>query len=311
MPVGLSIAGLMLLLLAASPTLAGVGEIFIMAGLAQGTLDTETDSGAQATRLTFITGNNWQLRADLGVLRVRQEGFLPSPVGPIPGKLRGPHGAGSPVSEPAVPQTQANAGQGSGQGSGGSSNGSLSEVPSEAPLAEEAEWQSGLGDLRVAASHRLLGGGAKVFRLDLGAQVKAPTADPDKGLGTGEWDGYVGLTSEYRFWSATGFGGIGWNYLGDPAWVELNDVVDGYLGLESEPLASRWIVSGWVEGNPEVIDGLGARLALGFGVRTSGRLRWRLLGTVGLTDAAQDFSFLFGTSFGVATPTVGTRGPVR
>ena len=41
------------------------------------------------------------------------------------------------------------------------------------------------------------------------------------------------------------------------------------------------------------------------------RQRRRLLTTLGLTDAAQDFTILFGISFGVTTPTVGTRGPVR
>jgi len=307
----LSLNGLLLLLLCASPALGRPGELFILAGLAQGAYGTETDSDVQATRLSFITGDTLQLRADLGVLRVRQDSLLLSPVGPIPPKPRGPKGPTSQLSSQMAPQAQGDSGQGSGQGNGSGSGPTPPDEPFEAPIVEEAEWQTGLGDLRLAASHRLLGGGAKVFRLDLGAQVKAPTADPDKGLGTGEWDGYLGITSEYRFWTATGFGGFGWNYLGDPEWVELNDVVEGYLGLESEPLAGRWIVSGWFEGNPEVIEGLGSRAALGFGLRTAGKLRWRLLATVGLTDAAQDFSVLFGTSFGVATPTVGTRGPVR
>ena len=305
----LSIAGL-LLLLCGSPMTAGVGEFFVLAGMAQGAYGTETESDVQATRLSFITGDTLQLRADLGFLRVRQDGLLISPVGPIPPKPGGPHGATTgQLSGQLAPQAQGDSGQGSGQSSG--SDTSVPEDPVEPPIVEGSEWQSGLGDLRLALSRRLAGGGAKVFRLDLGAQIKAPTADPDKGLGTGEWDGYVGITSEYRFWTATGFGGFGWNYLGDPDWVELNDVVEGYLGLESEPLGGRWIVSGWIEGNPEVIEGLGSRAALGFGLRTTGKLRWRLLATLGLTDAAQDFSLLVGTSFGVATPTVGTRGPVR
>lgn len=296
---------LLLLLLSAPPALGAGGEFFILAGMAQGAYG--TDSDVQATRLSFITGDTLQLRADLGILRVRQDGLLVSPVGPIPSKPRGPQGAIGQLSTQMAPQAQGDSGQGSGSGS----SPTAPEDPLEPPIVEESEWQSGLGDLRLAASHRLLGGGAKVFRLDLGVQVKAPTADPDKGLGTGEWDGYVGITSEYRFWTTTGFGGFGWNYLGDPEWAELNDVVEGYLGLESEPLADRWIVSGWIEGNPEVIEGLGSRAALGFGLRTVGKFRWRLLATIGLTDAAQDLSLLFGTSFGVATPSVGTRGPVR
>jgi len=307
----LEITALLLLLLSAPPALGAGGELFILAGMAQGAYGTDSDSDVQATRLSFITGDTLQLRADLGVLRVQQDGLLVSPVGPIPSKPRGPQGSIGQLSGQMAPQAQGDSGQGSGQGTGSGSSPTASEDPLEPPIVEESEWQSGLGDFRLAASHRLLGGGAKVFRLDLGVQVKAPTADPDKGLGTGEWDSYVGITSEYRFWTATGFGGFGWNYLGDPEWAELNDVVEGYLGMESEPLADRWIVSGWIEGNPEVIEGLGSRAALGFGLRTVGKLRWRLLATIGLTEAAQDLSLLFGTSFGVATPSVGTRGPVR
>ena len=307
----LEITALLLLLLSAPPALGAGGELFILAGMAQGAYGTDSDSNVQATRLSFITGDTLQLRADLGALRVQQDGLLVSPVGPIPSKPRGPQGPSGQLSGQMAPQTQGDSGQGSGQGSGSGSSPTSPEDLLEPPIVEESEWQSGLGDLRLAASHRLLGGGAKVFRLDLGVQVKAPTADPDKGLGTGEWDSYVGITSEYRFWTATGFGGFGWNYLGDPEWAELNDVVEGYLGMESEPLADRWIVSGWIEGNPEVIEGLGSRAALGFGLRTVGKFRWRLLATIGLTEAAQDLSLLFGTSFGVATPSVGTRGPVR
>jgi hypothetical protein len=143
------------------------------------------------------------------------------------------------------------------------------------------------------------------------AEAKPPTADADEGLGTGEWDARIGLTSEYRFWSATGFAGLGWNYLGDPAWVELNDVVDAYAGVESEPLGGRMILSGWLAGNPEVVPGVGSRAIVGFGLRTTGEWRFRFQTTAGLTDGSEDFSVLFAVSRGVLTPTVGTRGPRR
>ena len=170
---------------------------------------------------------------------------------------------------------------------------------------------SGVGDVFLAFSGRLLGGGAKVFRMDAGIEAKAPTADSEEGLGTGEWDAHVGLTSEYRFWSATAFGGIGWNILGDPEWVELEDVPDAYGGIESEPLAGRWIVSGWLAGNPEVVEGVGSRGILGFGIRTTGSWRFRLQASAGLTDGSEDFTVLLAVSHGVMTPTVGTRGPRR
>jgi hypothetical protein len=304
-----------LALLASTPVLAISGEVLLMAGLTQASYGTEADTDAQAGRLTFVTGDKYQFRADVGFFRKQLEAPIPSGKGPIPGKPRDSQGNGGQGSESVSGYSNGGSGNGDSQGGSGSdgSGGSGSDDSSGAdPVPTfSQEWVSGLCDVRLAGSRRLLGGGAKVFRMDMGAQVKIPTADPDEGLGTGEWDAYIGLTSEYRFWSATGFGGLGWNYLGDPEWQTLNDVFEGYVGVESEPLGGGLILSSWVEGNPEVIDGLGSRAALGFALRSLGKMRWRLLATVGLTDAAQDFTILFGTSFGVTTPTVGTRGPVR
>ena len=279
--------------------------------MAQGAYGTDSDSDVQATRLSFITGDTLQLRADLGVLRVQQDGLLVSPVGPIPSKPRGPQGSIGQLSGQMAPQAQGDSGQGSGQGTGSGSSPTAPRILSSPRSSKRA---SGNRVSVTSGSLRAIVSSAAVPRYsawisESRSRPRRPT--PTKDLGTGEWDSYVGITSEYRFWTATGFGGFGWNYLGDPEWAELNDVVEGYLGMESEPLADRWIVSGWIEGNPEVIEGLGSRAALGFGLRTVGKLRWRLLATIGLTEAAQDLSLLFGTSFGVATPSVGTRGPVR
>lgn len=69
----LSIAGLLVLLLCLTPLLEGAGELFITAALAQGTCGTETDTGGQSTRVCFIADHTLQLRANLGVLPVRQD----------------------------------------------------------------------------------------------------------------------------------------------------------------------------------------------------------------------------------------------
>ena len=79
----------------------------------------------------------------------------------------------------------------------------------------------------------------------------------------------------------------------------------------SEPLAGRWILSGWLAGNPEVVSGVGSRGIVGLGLRTAGQWRFRLQATTGLTDGSEDFTLLFAVSRGVQTPTVGTRGPRR
>lgn len=298
---------LLIALAAAAPAGAGNGEIFILGGLTSGSYGTDTDSEASQTRLAYVVGDAFQFRFDVSFLNVESEiGVRPSPGGPVPGR----------------PQSGMGGAENSGTQGGSSATGSLGpgdigqpDRSSPDPTEPEQEFEpisaSGLGDIRLSVSHNLLGGGTKLYRLDGAVSVKAPTASEEDGLGTGQWDARIGVNTEYRFWSATGFAGAGWSYYGDPSWGELNDVVDGYVGLESEPLGGRVVISGWLEGNPEIVEGVGSRAAVGLGVRTTGRVRWRLLSTFGLTDAAEDFSLLFGASFGVQTPTVGTRGARR
>ncbi len=104
------------------------------------------------------------------------------------------------------------------------------------------------------------------------------------------------------------FATLGWNQLGDPEWIELNDALDLVIGAESEPLWDRFIVTGWFEGNQEVIDGIGDRAAMGIGFRSIGRFRWRVLATAGLSGAAEDFSVGFGLSMGIEPPKTGVGG---
>jgi len=299
---------LLLVGVAAAPGFAAGGEVFVLGGYTSGSYGTETDSTAAETRLVFVTGDAFQFRADLSFLKVDSEiGVRPGPGGPVPGR---PHnGMGGP-DDPNGPGGGGNSTSSRGAGELGWPADSSMFVDETEPIFEPIS-SSGLGDMRLSVSHNLLGGGTKLYRLDGAVSVKAPTASEADGLGTGQWDARVGVNTEYRFWSATGFAGAGWNYYGDPDWGELKDGVDGYVGVESEPLGGRVVLSGWLEGNPEVVQGVGSRAAIGLGFRTLGRTRWRLMSTFGLTDAAEDFSLVFGASFGVKTPTVGTRGARR
>ena len=159
-------------------------------------------------------------------------------------------------------------------------------------------WESGLGDVRLRVLRELGGGGARLFRVAAEVDVKAPTGDARQGLGSGEWDARLGLLAERRFWSATLFGGAGWNRLGDPdgpEMPELRDVPDGLLGVESEPWHG---LTGalWVEGHGEVLAGSGRRSAVGLGLRSSGRTPWRFSATYGLSGAREELGFLLGVS---------------
>lgn len=279
---------------------ASGAQVTVLTGQISGDYGTGSDTDRQSATVRLTFGDETRLRLDFDVLRVSgAAGLATTPLGPVATRGRqGPQGPG---------------GSG-GSGAGGSGQGPADGGGEPAPVTDpvpapstDAEWATGPGDLRLTASRRLVGGGAKLFRLDAEIGAKVPTADETDRLGTGEWDYRLGVAAQYRFWSATAFAGLGWNALGDPEWVELEDVLDVYAGLESEPIAEKVIVSGWLEANEEVIAGTGTRSALGFGVRSTGKLRWRVQLSAGLGGSAEDFSASFGVSFGVSTPDIGSR----
>jgi hypothetical protein len=283
------------------PAVAG-GEISVEGSFVSEDYGTDDDAAIQALTLRYITGSKLQFRVDVPVLRVDLPvGGAHTPIGPIPGSHRdGSNGSGS----------QGGNGNALGGTAGGALPASQGGAGSSGLPGEDAA--SGLGDVRLGLGHRIAGGGVKLYRTDAVLEVKLPTADEEAGLGTGEWDARLGLGAEYRFWSATAFGGLGWNRLGDPEWVELQDPLDIYAGAESEPLAGeRLILSGWVEGHQEVLAGTGATATVALGVRSARGMRWRSSLAVDVIGEYKRVSVLFGISFGISSAGPGIRGVSR
>lgn len=268
------------------------GEFTVVGAQVSGDYD-DDDLDTQSATLRFRIGSKTQFFADLDWRRVRT-GVIASPLGPLPARQR----------DRRQPDSGAQSGDGPGPGPGNSAASQPAAIPPDSLLP--AGWNNGLGDLRLNVSREILGGGAKRFRLDTEVGVKVPTGESDKNLGTGEVDYRLGLAGNYRFWSMTSFAGLGWNALGDPDWTELANVFDAYWGAETEPLRDRVVLSGWLEGNQEVVAGNGSRLALGIGARSTGKLRWRTQLTVGLSGSAETFSTRVGFSFGNPTAAIGS-----
>ena len=292
---------------------------------------TGIDSDRRAAVLRLAWGDKTRLRADLELVDVRSDGTLvvQTPFGPVAAGARsapgpGPAGGGNDSGGSGGGGSgEGGSGGGSGEGgsggsgsgdggsgsggsgSGGGETGASSTVPATPSGTDEVlfidERSTGLGDLRLAVERTLVGGGARLFRLDAEVGVKVPTADEEEYLGTGELDYRVGLAGEYRLWTGTLFGGAGWNRLGDPAWARLEDVLDAYAGMASDPLAGGLVIAGWLEANQEVLAGAGDRAAAGLSLRGGGRVRWRIELTAGLSSAAEDLSAAFGVSLGGAS----------
>ena len=78
-------------------------------------------------------------------------------------------------------------------------------------------WESGVGDIILGGSYDLLREPEKPFDLSAFGSIKFPTADDDKGLGTGEFDETMGLAfskSLDKNWSV--LGRAGYTFVGDP-----------------------------------------------------------------------------------------------
>ena len=185
-----------------------------------------------------------------------------------------------------------------------SSNGQVTNVGGRSartgrgPSSTVTTTHSGLGDAVVRGGYALLREDPKPFDLSLTEKIKLPTADKDKGLGTGKFDEGLGLEFGKRI-------GPGWTLLadlyytiiGDPPGTDLKNQVAVDFGF-SYPLqkdltltvlfeASNALVSG--EPAPRDLRGildykLGERIGLFGG------------GLVGLSHGSPDYGFNLGGS---------------
>lgn len=87
--------------------------------------------------------------------------------------------------------------------------------------------ESGLGDVVLSGSMRLVAEAPARPRVDLTGKIKLATADEGKNLGTGENDYAVQLDLEKE----NLFGYVGYRLYGDPPGINLDNVVYGLMGL--------------------------------------------------------------------------------
>ena len=98
--------------------------------------------------------------------------------------------------------------------------------------ASEAETESGVGDVWLGASYEITEVPAELFYLNLGAKIKLPTADEDKGLGTGEVD-YSLVADVFKpVDEFTPFATLSYKIKGDPSGYKLDNVIALSVGSD-------------------------------------------------------------------------------
>lgn len=83
--------------------------------------------------------------------------------------------------------------------------------------------ESGIGDTILAATYNLYPQSADAPFFEITAKVKLPTADEEKGLGTGEMDYSIQADVFQAFGNVTPFATIGYKMRGDPDGFDLED----------------------------------------------------------------------------------------
>jgi len=88
--------------------------------------------------------------------------------------------------------------------------------------------QSGLGDVVASATYNIYSASEEDFWADLTGRIKFGTADTN--LGTGQNDYAAQVNVYQRFDRFTAMGALGYEVLGSPAGVDMNNVAYGILG---------------------------------------------------------------------------------
>jgi outer membrane putative beta-barrel porin/alpha-amylase len=157
--------------------------------------------------------------------------------------------------------------------------------------------ESGLGDIVLRGRYYVLDEQALLPTVALTAKIKFPTADRDRGLGTGEFDEGLGVELSRTFSNAwIGFADLGYTVLGDPPDVNLRnqwnyDVGAGYY------VTKQLLLSAYYEGWTAVLPGLSSPRDLLFAVNlTANPIRLNASIARGLSDGSPDWAFMAGLS---------------
>ena len=171
--------------------------------------------------------------------------------------------------------------------------GSGTESPSTgtagAPGRPVSSSQAGLGDLLVSGTYHANPVPGEL-NLDFTGRVKFPTADKNKGLGTGETDFYAQTDLYQAFGSVIPFVSLGYRFLGSNTTYPLKDGPYATAGVSFRTNATT-VIGGALDWRSKIIAGAqNAMDALVF-LSTNPNERWNLLGYLlaGFNKAAPNY----------------------
>ena len=158
--------------------------------------------------------------------------------------------------------------------------------------------ETGMGDLVLRGRYYVLDDRGLIPTVALTARLKIPTADRDRGLGTGEFDEGLGIEiSKMLTAQWIGFVDLGYTFIGDPGGIDLRnqwsyDLGAGYYVTKSL-LASVY----YEEWTAVIVDFPNPRDLL-FAVNYTATSAFRVNGSIarGLSNGAPDWAFTAGVN---------------
>lgn len=158
--------------------------------------------------------------------------------------------------------------------------------------------ESGLGDITLSGTYKFGPLTRAALDTSFTALVKLPTADEDRGLGTGLVDTYLQFDVRRTFEHITPFATLGYRFLGSNSTYPLDDGLFASVGA-STSLTEATTVGAAFNWREKIVSGGEDSIDTMVFAQTTLTEHWRVLayGLVGFTDAAPDFGFGAGLTY--------------
>lgn len=118
-------------------------------------------------------------------------------------------------------------------------DGPCAATTSAATTSAARKTERGLGDIVAAIIYTPIQSGGTI--VDITGKIKFPTANEKKALGSGKTDYALQVEGEQAIGKNFINGGIGYKWLGDPAGINLRNVVYGVVGGGYKPTAETTV----------------------------------------------------------------------
>jgi hypothetical protein len=165
--------------------------------------------------------------------------------------------------------------------------------------AGERQTEDGLGDVLLRGEYIVVEEKPSIPEIRGSIKIKAPTADEDKGLGTGEFDETLGLSLSKTFAQRlVTYLDLTYTFIGTPPGVDFDNTFGWSIGA-AYLIARPVTVYGFLDGATAVSPGQDDPLEFRFGAefRVTRAIRLTSTVTVGLTDGSPDYGLSGGLVF--------------